>query len=256
MPEGGGYAMDAADPQGARARFLNALESLEARGDEPAQLCRAAALSLSVARAAIAVHVDGPGLEVLCATDEVAEQVEWAQITLGEGPGVDAVATGGPVLVPDVSSRDDQWPAFAPEAVKAGVGALYALPLELGAIRVGVLNLYRDEPAPLDGKDFADCVIVAELITAILLTVEGTGRLTDGLGPWWDQPLSTREVHQATGMIMAQLEVTARAAYVRMQAYAYAQDRMLSEVAHAVVNRILRFDPDPMADPDEVSAQQ
>jgi hypothetical protein len=239
-------------PLGAKARFLAAVSKLETAGDDPVHLCQACVDALPVQHAAIAVHVDGAGLEVLCASDDIAEQVEWAQITLGEGPGVDAVTTGGPTVVSDVGRPDGRWPSFAAEAVKSGVGALYSLPLEVGAIRVGVLNLYRDEPAELDPRDFADAVAVAELVTAILLTVGRTGRISESLGPWWDQPLSTREVHQATGMIMAQLGVTAQEAYVRMQGFAYANDRMLSEVANAVVKRVLRFDPDPDSDPRSV----
>lgn len=173
--------MDAGDPLDARARFLAAVSRLEAGHDEPARLCEACVQVLPVQRAAIAVHVDGSGLEVLCASDGVAEEVEWTQITLGEGPGVEAVATGGPI-------------------------------------------------------------IVAELVTAILLTAGRTGRITESLGPWWDQPLSTREVHQATGMIVAQLGVTAHEAFVRMQGFAYSNGRMLSEVAQSVVHRQLRFD--------------
>jgi hypothetical protein len=97
----------------------------------------------------------------------------------------------------------------------------------------------------LGGKDFADATAVAELVTAILLTVGRTGRITESLGPWWDQPLSTREVHQATGMIVAQLGVSAHEAFVRMQGFAYSNGRMLSEVAQAVVRRQLRFEPEP-----------
>jgi hypothetical protein len=178
---------------------------------------------------------------VLCASDAVAEQVEWTQITLGEGPGVEAVGSGAPTIVTNAANPDDRWPTFAAEAAKAGVGALYALPLEIGAIRVGVLSLYRDRPSELDATDFADAVAVAELVTAVLLTVGRTGRLTGSLGPWWDQPLSTREVHQATGMIVAQLRVTAREAFARMQGF-----------AHAVVHRRLRFDEDPDASPNVV----
>jgi hypothetical protein len=244
--------MDATDPLGARARFLAAVGRLESEQDQPAHLCQACVVALPVQRAAIAVHVDGAGLEVLCASDSVAEQVEWAQITLGEGPGLEAISTGGPTIVTNVGKMDGRWPNFAAEAVKSGVGALYALPLEVGAIRVGVLDLYRDHPGELAAKDFADAVAIAELVTAILLTVGHTGRITEALGPWWDQPLSTREVHQATGMIVAQLGVTAHDAYARLQGFAYANDRMLSEVAHAVVRRRLRFDPDPDADPELV----
>jgi hypothetical protein len=242
--------MNAGDPLGARARFLAAVSGLEAERNEPARLCQACVKSLPVQRAAIAVHVAGSGLELLCASDSIAEQVEWAQITLGEGPGVDAIAAGGPMVVSDLSDPNGSWPSFAAEAVKSGVGALYALPLQVGAIRVGVLDLYRDTATALDAKDFADAVAVAELVTGILLTVGRTGRIAESLGSWWDQPLSTREVHQATGMILAQLGVTAREAYVRMQAFAYAQGRMLSEVAQDVINRRLRFEPDPEPTPD------
>ncbi|MET0455149.1 MAG: GAF and ANTAR domain-containing protein [Mycobacterium sp.] len=236
--------MDVTDPLGTRARFLAELSRLKADGDGPASLCEACVSTLPVRRAAIAVHVDGAGLEVLCASDEVAERVEWAQITLGEGPGLDAVRTGGPMLASDLWFPGGQWPNFAPAAVENGVGALYAFPLEVGAIRVGVLDLYRDRPEALNAKDFAASVAVAELVTAILLTVGRTGRVDDTLGPWWDQPLSTREVHQATGMIVAQLGVTAHEAFVRMQAFAFANGRMLTEVARDVVQRKLRFDSD------------
>lgn len=103
---------------------------------------------------------------------------------------------------------------------------MYALPLQVGAIKVGVLDLYRDAEEPLSSADFSDAVEIAELVTATL-------------GPWWDQPLSTREVHQATGMIIAQLGVDAGEAYVRLQAYAFAHRHLIREVAYDVVERRL-----------------
>ena len=240
--------VDVTDPLGAKARFLSAVNRLESGRDEPDHLCLACVEAIPVQGAAIAVHVDGTGLEMLGASDAVAERMEWTQITLGEGPGVDAITTGGPSIVADITIPDGRWPSFAQEASTSGVRALYALPLVVGAIRVGVLDLYRDHPAELDDKDFADALAVAELITAILLSAGSTGRLPESLGPWWDQPLSTREVHQATGMIVAQLDVTAREAYVRMQGFAYANDLTLSDLANAVVHRRLRFDRDPDTD--------
>lgn len=211
-------------------------------------MCSACVLALPVQRAGLAVHVVGVGLEVLSASDPAAERVEWAQVTLGEGPGVDAVSSGGPVSVPNLARSDGRWPMFMSAVAGSGIGAMYALPLQVGAIKVGVLNLYCDASAPLSAHDFADAVAVSDVVTAILLTVGRDGRLPDSLGPWWDQPLSTREVHQATGMIMAQLGVDARSAYVRLQAFAFANDRSLRDVAHDVAGRVLRFDPDPDTD--------
>lgn len=226
---------------GARGRFLAAIN--EAPG--PTRLCDACVQALPVQRAAIAVHVDGVGLEMLCTSDHIAERLEWVQITLGEGPGWDAMSGGGPVVAANLAAGDQRWPVFASEAAW-GVGAMLALPLQVGAIRVGVLDLYCDAVGPLEPRDFADAVSVADLVSAILLTAgDGhNGRVTESLGPWWDQPLSTREVHQATGMIMAQLNIDAREAYVRLQAFSYGNDRLISEVARDVVDRRLRFDRD------------
>lgn len=242
------HAVTNPDPLGARARFLAVIDKVAGHGGEPVRLCEACVLALPVQRAAIAVQVAGVGLEVLCASDYIADRVEWVQITLGEGPAWEAMASGGPVLALDLTESDSRWPVFASEADGSGVGAVYALPLRVGAIQVGVLDLYRDEAAPLDPAHFADAIAIADLVTAILLSVGRSGKIPESLGPWWDQPLSTREVHQATGMIMAQLGVDAREAYVRLQAHAFSHRRLLREVAHQVVRRRLRFDEDPDAE--------
>ncbi|MCV7227025.1 GAF and ANTAR domain-containing protein [Mycolicibacterium komossense] len=242
--------MSAPDPLGARARFLAAIDKASHRGDAPVRLCEAAVIALPVQHAGITVQVGDVGLEVLCASDYIAERVEWVQVSLGEGPAWEAITTGGPVVAASLSVTDERWPVFSSEAAASGVGALYAVPLQVGAIKVGVLDLYRDSEEPMADADFADAVVVADLITAILLTVGRTGRLAEPLGPWWDQPLSSREVHQATGMIIAQLGVGAREAYVRLQAYAYLHRRLIREVAHDVVCRRLRFDSDSDNDDD------
>ncbi len=204
-------------------------------------------------RAGIAVQVAGPGLEVLCASDSVAERVEWLQVSLGEGPGMEAVAAAGPVLVSDLAVMGGRWPMFVPEAVKSGIGAVYALPMQIGAIQVGVLDLYRDTASGFENQDFADAVAVADLLTALLLSAAPTSPSSQELGPWWEQSIGTREVHQATGMIVAQLGIAARQAYVRLRAYAYAHERPLAGVAHDVVQRRLRFDLDPDPHPDPVA---
>jgi hypothetical protein len=233
------------DSTGARARFLAAIEKLPEVADGPIRLCGACVMALPVQRAGIATHLAAGGLEVLAASDEVAAGVEWAQVMVGEGPGMDAVLGGGPVSVPNLAYPDGRWPIFLSEIADSGVGAMFALPLQLGAIKVGVLDLYCDAAGRMDGADFADAVAVADLVTAILLTVGRDGRIAEPLGPWWDQPLSTREVHQATGMVMAQLGVDAQVAYARLQGFAFASRRLLHDVAHDVVERILRFDTGP-----------
>jgi hypothetical protein len=75
--------------------------------------------------------VDGAGLtlmagptvrETVYATDPLAAYVEELQLTLGEGPCVDTVSTGGPVLASDLCLPlfVARWPAFTPAALDRG----------------------------------------------------------------------------------------------------------------------------------------
>src|SRR4029077_3082717 len=76
-----------------------------------------------------------------------------------------------------------------------------------------------------------------------------------GVGPGGQPPDLARhraEIDQATGMASEQLDVAIGQAFVRLRAYAYAQDRRLSEVARDIVARRLRLNPDPEPDPPRI----
>ena len=232
-------------PTGARARFLAAVEGTAHGSDGANRLCTACVLALPVQRAGMMISVPDVGLEVLSASDRVAERTEWLQVTLSQGPAVDASARSVPISVPDLNEANGRWPIFLSEVADSGIGGMYALPLQIGAIKVGVLDLYCTAEAPLGAAEFAEAVAISELVTAVLLNVDRDGHLPDSLGPWWNQPPSTREVHQATGMVMAQLGLDARSAYVRLQAFAFEGGRLLQEVAADVVSRRERLRRDP-----------
>jgi hypothetical protein len=219
---------------------------------------------------------------VICVTNDVSEQIEELQLTLGEGPRVDARAAGAPVLVADLDAADavGRWPAFGPAARLAGVAALFAFPLQIGAIQVGVLDLYRRQPGPLSKEQLRDALLLADAATILLLerqagaagpgagpghrigAVNGNGVVngsvvtaTNGGVDWYGstetgpggQPPELgqyrAEIDQATGMLTEQLGVTIEEAFVRLRAYAYAQDRRLVDVAHDLVARTLRLGP-------------
>ncbi len=191
----------------------------------------------------------GSGLrETVYASDQLASELEELTLTLGQGPGVDAFADG-PTLAADLTTSAclARWPVFAPAAASAGAGAVFAFPLRVGAIRVGVMDLYRAQPGGLDGKQFADALLLADTACALLLDAQPGRPRRNGRRP---EPagLAHPEVHQATGMIIVQLRVTAAVALIRLRAYAYAHDRRLRDVAGDVVARRLRFDPDPDGD--------
>ena len=217
-------------------------------GDGPvsvAAVCTAAVLRLGVDGASVTA-VSGPEVSgPLFASDELSALLEELQFTAGEGPGADEFGLGSPVLIADLELAAARWPGFVPEAVAAGARAMFALPLQAGAIRVGVLSLYRAEPGPLTPQQLADALVFADIALQLLLDssagISGSAdyRPLDGLSD------SRAEVYQATGMISVQLGVSLEEAFVRLRAHAFAAGTPLDVVADDVVSRTLRFDPDP-----------
>ena len=208
------------------------------------RVCGAAIALLSLQGAGLSLIVDGE----LCGTAGVSDagirMVQELQLTLGEGPCVDAWTSGIPVLEPDLAtSGAERWPTFSRAAVAAGVLSVFALPLHIGAIRIGVLVLYRGRPGTLNGEELADGIVLAEVATHVVLAVQA-GASTDVLHQVLVQePAHWAEVHQATGMVSAQLGVSLSDAFVRLRAYAFAGDHALREVAGDVVAHRLRLEP-------------
>jgi GAF domain-containing protein len=181
----------------------------------------------------------------LCTTDEMSDVIEQLQYALGEGPCVDAYHQDWPVLEPDlVNPQAPRWLAFAGPAIEAGVRAVFGFPLQVGAVRLGALNLCRDRPGPLTDDQHADALVMADIAAQAVLDLQATAspeRLSVELGAGADFHYV---VHQASGMVAAQLEVSVGHAMVRLKAYAFGNDRSLTDVAHEVVDRKLRFDAD------------
>ena len=175
-------------------------------------------------------------------TDEVSGLLAELQVTLGEGPGPDAVASGGPVLASDLGQGEAvrRWPVFAPAARQAGAAAIFAFPLQVGAIRAGVMGLYREQPGPLSGSYLGDALVFADTATLLLLDAQdqAAGEAAAGSGPGAqpaDLALHRAEIDQATGMLTEQLGVGIAEAFIRLRAYAYAHDRRLSDLARDIV---------------------
>lgn len=210
-------------------------------GPDVARLCDACVASLpGVAGAGLAVMTSLPTQQIRYTTGPVSARVEELQLVLGEGPCRDAFAEHRPVLVTDLDDHFwlRRWPVFVPAAVDAGAKALFALPLQVGAVCVGVIDLYRPDPGALTGDDLAEALAFADAATELLLAES----LPGGQVPGSALMLAHRAVvHQATGMISAQLAVPVGEAFLRLRAHAFVSARALDDVAGDVVARRLRF---------------
>jgi ANTAR domain len=217
-------------------------------GDGPvsvAALCRAAVRWLGVDGAGVTMTSGPVAHEPLYASDALSARLEELQFTMGEGPAAEDFAFGSPMLIPDLDAAAARWPGFAPAAVAAGARAMFALPLQAGAIRVGVLSLYRAQPGPLTPAELADVLAFADV--ALHMVLDSAAGITGSPEYRPLEGLSDKraEVYQAIGMISVQLGVDLGEAFVRLRAHAFADGAALGDIANDVVNRKLRLDPDP-----------
>ncbi|QGK68734.1 hypothetical protein GIY23_10945 [Allosaccharopolyspora coralli] len=213
-------------------------------------------LGVSGAGATVLTHLsdgdgDGDGQAtrrgLVHASNDVSAGLEDLQLTVGEGPCLDTFTTGGPVLVDDLAQAHQRWPAFAEQAHTLGAAAVFSFPLQVGVIRLGSLDCYRDATGPLGQAAITDALILADLATHTIMT-ELDGHATDDVS-WLADPHA--EIHQASGMVRIQLGSSTEAALLRMRAHAYTHELALTDVARHIVARELRFsadtDPDPLS---------
>ncbi|WP_405873161.1 ANTAR domain-containing protein [Streptomyces sp. NBC_00005] len=240
------------DSRSARIQALVAVQAAR-RGARVGvvDVCTAAVAALPVGGAGLSAMSRTAASHPLCSTDDISEQLEELQLTLGEGPCVDAFTHGSAVLTPDLltGALQDRWMVFADAALDAGARAVFALPLQMGAISPGVLDLYADVPTVLDAEELADALAFADLATLLLLDarIEETSVPAGGPSPdrgFEDLGAYRAEIDQATGILTVQLGVGIDEAFVRLRAYAFMQGRRLADVAADVVARRLRFSPD------------
>jgi GAF domain-containing protein len=172
------------------------------------------------------------------ASDATAARLEEIHFDLGEGPLFDAFETENAVLVPDLAA-DARWPLFLSQAHGADAAAVFAFPLALGAACVGTVLCYR---AAAGGLDAAEVEMGMNLSRAVAGPAFRQAMIHADEHESDASPVEMRrEVHQATGMVLLQLDVSATDAFARMRAYAFSHGSTLREVAHDVVARRLDF---------------
>ena len=226
-----------------RDRILRQLSGDTPREGETKRLCEVCMEITAVTGAGIMLMAGEVPQGSVCTTNEVSALVEQLQFELGEGPCVDAHHQGRPVLEPDLAApKITRWLAFTGPAVAAGVRAVFGFPLHVGAVRLGALNLYCDRPGSLSAEQHADALVMAGVAAQAVLLMQANappGKLALELEAGGNFQYV---VHQASGMVAAQLGVSVGKALIRLRAYAFGNDRPLTEVAQEVVARTLRFD--------------
>jgi hypothetical protein len=229
-------------------RVLSLIDGVAADGDLHGltaalqRVCRASTAALGLRGAAVHVMAGTGAAGVAACSDAEARAVAELQFTANEGPAWVAFHTRRPVLVPVLEAAVDRWPGFASLAMARGVRAVFCLPLQQGAVSLGVLDLYADRGGPLEADRLAMGVAFARAATDVLLdgdTVDRAGELDAGLSASF---VDRARIHQAQGMVMVDLQVSLAEALARMRARAFASDASLLDVADQVIAGILTAD--------------
>jgi hypothetical protein len=230
---------------GRRARIMAAVTGQDAAagaGELLQGLCRLAVEEMALSGCALVLMSGAESASVLAGAGRHASTITGLQMELGEGPCLDAHARGIPVLLPDLSAETaNRWPAFAAAAVAAGVHAEFSLPLTVGPGGIGTFDLCRDRPGMLSDEHLADALVVADIARDAVLYQQYAAA---GPGPAELLAAGTDRIviHQATGMIAAQLDDTIANALARLRAAAFASGRPMNDIAQDVVERRVRFD--------------
>lgn len=203
------------------------------------------------AGAALSMSASGGSHEPVFATDPRSDELEDLQATLGQGPSAEVIGGVGPVLESELAGAGAlaRWPQFAPAAVARGVAAVFALPVGVGAARLGALGLYRDWPGALSQNQFDAVLLYADAV--LMLALDERGGLAPGTVDLLDVGFTERraEVHQAAGMVSVQLGVPLTDALVALRAYAYSEGRTIAQVAADLIARRLSFTPPEFSPP-------
>lgn len=101
--------------------------------------------------AAVTLVRNGRAIPVVSTTD-VARELDAIQCRTGEGPSLDAIRQ---LQVFNVATGDDSrsWPGFSKEATARGILSSLSVPLTVGGVAVGALNLYSRSADAFVGRE-------------------------------------------------------------------------------------------------------
>jgi len=217
-----------------RREFREAAAGLRAANQSGASLCAPFVRAMPGTSVALSTLGASFGDETLCASDSLAGRLDELQIDLGEGPSWQSVRERRPVLSADLGRSPSAWPVFAKATDGMRTRSAFAFPLSVGVVDLGALGLYADDPETLSRHDVASVSALADIAATQVLR-----RTFARMDSPADDSYSRREVHQATGMVVAQLNIPATDALLIIQAHAFAAGLTVLALAAEIVGRRL-----------------
>lgn len=223
---------------------FDALDFLSTLADRSVELLGADA-------AGVIVRDDHGSLHVVASTSDKAELLELFELQNDEGPCLDCLHSGRPVVNVGLEGARARWPRFSAAATVVGYQSTHALPLRHRDSVVGAMNLFCTTATPLSADDVTLGQALADVATIGLLqerTVRESGLLADQL----QTALTSRiMIEQAKGVLLASGGIAVDDAFELMRGYSRRNNVPVKTVALQVIGRDLTSHDLEVDDPRE-----
>ncbi|MFD6162517.1 GAF and ANTAR domain-containing protein [Nocardia sp. NPDC060256] len=194
---------------------------------------------LDAAAAGLVLSDERGSVQLLASSTEQTRMLELYQIQTDEGPCLECVHTGRPVLIANLASEVERWPLFVPRALDEGFASVHAVPLRLRQQTIGALNLFGDKPIPMSEQDIRVARALADTATIGILQERAIRRgevLTEQL----QAALNARIViEQAKGVLAHAGNLDMDEAFQALRGYGRQHSARLSEIAHQLVTGLI-----------------
>jgi GAF domain-containing protein len=227
-------------------RLLSIFEMMAARersGSERGLLCAVASEITGVSAAGIALSADDLPLTRFCTSETLSRSLIDLEMTVGEGPCSESL--NGDVMVHEsdlTSPSSERWILFTPQALALGARAVFAIPVRIGVIRLGVLCLYNETAGELSDEQTTDALLVASVVGRGIVALQAGARPESLSHELQSEANFDFSVHQAAGMVAVQASLSISSALIALRMHAFSCAESLSSVSARVISRALRFD--------------
>ena len=133
-----------------------------------------------------------------------------------------------------------QWPTFRRIALREGYRAVHAVPLKVGDLSLGAMNLFSVRPGDLNEVDAKAAQALADIASIGIVTNRLHAR-HELVQQQLQTALESRiTIEQAKGVVSAQRGISTEQAFVRIRSYARNGGLRLQTVANQIVESKLR----------------
>lgn len=171
----------------------------------------------------------------VAASDGPGRILETAESETGQGICSEAFVNNHYAETADLAAEVDRWPELVAAIAPHGIHAVLGVPVRLGAIPVGTLDVYRNQPQPWDESDRAALERYSDVIE-VTLTAALQAHTAGALAAQLQYALDYRVViERGVGYLMARDRIDAVTAFNRLRRAARNGRTKIGEVAEQLL---------------------